>query len=101
MGETRRPYDLDVAPGVHLVRHAYTNCFVIEGDDGITLIDAGYPSTWPRVEACLRAISRSPQDIAGLILTHGHFDHVGFAASVRQRFGVRVWAHEGDRHLAG
>jgi hypothetical protein len=38
--------EFDVCPGVHAVVHAHTNCFMIEGDGGVTLVDAAYPSTW-------------------------------------------------------
>lgn len=86
----------DAAPGVHLVEHAYTNCVVVEGDDGVTVIDACFPKTWSTVAECLQQIGRSPEDIRGLIITHGHFDHVGFASHIQQRYGVRVWAHPAD-----
>ena len=33
----------DVAPGVHALVHGYTNSYVVEGEGGITLVDAGYP----------------------------------------------------------
>jgi len=85
----------DVVPGVHALVHGYTNCYVIEGVGGITLVDACYPSTWRMLETCLAQLSRSLQDIRGLIITHGHFDHVGFAARA-QRSGIPVWAHRDD-----
>jgi glyoxylase-like metal-dependent hydrolase (beta-lactamase superfamily II) len=90
----------DVCEGVHTVVHGDTNCYVIESDDGLTLVDAAYPSTWDLVQRCLDSLRRSTDDIRGLIITHGHFDHLGFAASVQQRFGVPVWVHPGDFPLA-
>ncbi len=91
---------LEVAPGVHAVEHASTNVFLVEDDDGITLVDAGYPSTWPRVLRALELVGRSVDDVRGLVLTHAHFDHVGFARQLRARYGVEVWAHAGDVALA-
>ena len=32
-----------VIEGVHVVPMGMANAFLIEGDDGLTLIDAGYP----------------------------------------------------------
>lgn len=92
--------DFDVSDGVHAIVHGHTNCFLIEGDDGVTLVDAAYPKTWPLVQRCLEAIQRSVEDIRGLIITHGHFDHLGFASLVKQRFGVAVWVHPGDFPIA-
>lgn len=92
--------ELDVAPGVHRIEHAYTNCYVITDDDGVTLVDAGFPSTGRAVIDCLAALGRSPADIRALLLTHGHFDHVGFARGLRASLGVPVWVHPDDRRLA-
>jgi glyoxylase-like metal-dependent hydrolase (beta-lactamase superfamily II) len=86
----------DVSPGVHAIVHGYTNCFVIEDDDGITLVDAAYSSTWRQVEECLAKMNRSPADIGGLLLTHGHFDHLGFASLIQRQYTVPVWAHPAD-----
>ena len=90
---------LEVCEGVHAVQHAHTNCYLVEGEDGVTLVDAGFPSTWDLVQRALKLIGRSVDDVRGLVLTHGHFDHVGFARHVQQRHGVEVWAHPGDFHL--
>jgi hypothetical protein len=32
-----------VIDGVHIVPMGFANAFLIEGDDGLTLIDAGFP----------------------------------------------------------
>ena len=89
-----------VADDVYVVEHAYTNCYVIVDDDAVTLVDACYPATWNTVRDGLASIGRSVSDVAALLLTHGHFDHVGFARSVQQRLGIPVWIHEDDRWLA-
>jgi transposase InsO family protein len=35
--------------------------------------------------------------VAALLLTHGHFDHVGFARRMREEVGVPAWAPAGER----
>jgi glyoxylase-like metal-dependent hydrolase (beta-lactamase superfamily II) len=87
---------LEVCAGVHAVEHAHTNCYLVEGDDGVTLVDAGFPATWDLVQRALRLIGRSVDDVRGLVLTHGHFDHVGFARRLQQEHGVEVWVHPAD-----
>lgn len=89
-----------VADDVYLVEHADTNCYVINDGDSVTLVDACYPSTWGAVRDGLASLGRSVSDVAALLLTHGHFDHVGFARELQSRFGVPVWIHEDDRWLA-
>lgn len=90
----------DVAEGIDLISHAHVNCYLIEDDDGVTLVDAGLPRMWPMVVEALEERGRRPVDIRGLVLTHGHFDHVGFARRVQRELGVPVFVHPRDEHLA-
>jgi glyoxylase-like metal-dependent hydrolase (beta-lactamase superfamily II) len=89
--------ETDVAPGVHRVEDDKTNWYIIEGDDrAITIVDAGVPRSWASLHAALGKIGRSTSDIQALVLTHAHFDHVGFAERARKELGVPVHVHEDD-----
>ncbi|GAA4473214.1 MBL fold metallo-hydrolase [Enteractinococcus fodinae] len=90
----------NVADGVHVLTRAKVNCYLIEDDDGVTLVDAGLPRMWAAVHEALRTIDRSVQDVRALILTHGHFDHVGFAARVQREWNVPIYVHHADAGLA-
>jgi glyoxylase-like metal-dependent hydrolase (beta-lactamase superfamily II) len=89
----------DVVPGVHLITHGHTNCYVVEGEDGVTLVDAAFAKTWAAVRQVLADIGRSASEIRGLVITHGHFDHVGFASRLQRSYGVEVWAGAADAYL--
>ena len=90
----------EVASGVFMVTHAHTNCYLVVDAGEVTIVDAGYPSTWELVRVTLEAIGLRVTDVAAVLLTHGHFDHVGFARFVQSRFAVPVLVHEADRWLA-
>ncbi|PFG40945.1 glyoxylase-like metal-dependent hydrolase (beta-lactamase superfamily II) [Georgenia soli] len=91
----------DVGKGVHRLEHAYVNCYLIEDDDGrLTVVDAGLPAFWPLLGQALQELGRRPGDVAALVLTHAHFDHVGVARRLQERLGVPVWAHEKEQYLA-
>ena len=90
----------EVAPGVHLVSHSYVNCYLVEDDDGVTLVDAGLPRVWYPLGLALRLLGRRPSDLRALVLTHAHFDHVGVARRLQDRFGVPVWATAEEQELA-
>ncbi|HLS25829.1 MAG TPA: MBL fold metallo-hydrolase [Beutenbergiaceae bacterium] len=90
----------EVAPGVHLVTHAHVNCYLIEDDDGLTLVDAGLPGHWRPLGLAIRAIGRRPADLRGVVLTHAHFDHVGLARRLQERFALPIWAAPEDHRLA-
>jgi glyoxylase-like metal-dependent hydrolase (beta-lactamase superfamily II) len=86
----------DVAPGVHRVEDAFTNWYLIEDDDGIAVVDAGIPRSWESLQEALTAIGRRLADVKALILTHAHFDHVGFAERARTELGIPVHVHQND-----
>jgi glyoxylase-like metal-dependent hydrolase (beta-lactamase superfamily II) len=90
----------DAAPGIHRVEDAHVNWFIVEADDGITLVDAGVPESWDSLHAALSELGRPAADVKALVLTHAHFDHVGFAERARTELGIPVYVHENDAPLA-
>jgi glyoxylase-like metal-dependent hydrolase (beta-lactamase superfamily II) len=85
---------------VYLIAMGMANAFLIEGDDGLALIDAGYPDMETIVFSTIRAIGRSPDQLKHLILTHGHPDHIGSAAAIVRQTGARTYMHPLDIAVA-
>ena len=48
-----------VIEGVHVVPMGTANAFLIEGNEGLTLIDAGYPGKEAAVFGAIRGLGRS------------------------------------------
>ena len=89
-----------VIKGVHIIPMGMANAFLIEGDDGLTLIDAGYPNKEAAVLAAIRALGRSPDQLKHLIFTHGHPDHIGSGAAIVRETGARTYMHPLDIPIA-
>lgn len=90
----------EVAPGIHRLVDSFTNLYLVDGGDrALTLVDAGVPGTWRVILAALRELGRRPDDIAAVVLTHAHFDHLGAAERARRELGIDVWVHEHDARL--
>jgi hypothetical protein len=53
-----------VIKGVHVVPMGFANAFLIEGDDGLTLIDAGFPHKEAVVFGAIRGLGRSPAQLS-------------------------------------
>jgi glyoxylase-like metal-dependent hydrolase (beta-lactamase superfamily II) len=83
--------------GIHWVEDSYTNYFLVEGDHGrVTLVDAGHSSSWNSFQDALRRIGKTSDDVDSIVLTHGHFDHVGFSERARRELDIPVYVHEND-----
>jgi glyoxylase-like metal-dependent hydrolase (beta-lactamase superfamily II) len=89
----------DAAPGIHRIEDNHTNFYLVEDGDRLTIVDAGIPPSWKSLHAALDQLGRTTGDIDALILTHGHFDHIGFAERARTELGLTVWVHENDLPL--
>ena len=93
-------FERNVVDGIHRLEHAATNVYLIEDDTGVTVVDAGLPATFRHVQSALAEIGRSSHDVRALIITHAHFDHIGFARRAHREWGVPVWVHAKDQFLA-
>jgi glyoxylase-like metal-dependent hydrolase (beta-lactamase superfamily II) len=86
----------NVAPGIHRIEDVYTNWYLVESDGSLLVVDAGVPSSWDSLHEALHELGRRPDEIRALVLTHGHFDHIGFAERARSDLGIPVHVHEDD-----
>lgn len=89
----------EVADGVHRIEYAATNCYFIDDPNGPVFVDAGLPRSWAEADQILGNLGYAWAEVAAVVLTHAHFDHLGFAARVHAA-GVDVWVHEADVPIA-
>lgn len=92
--------EAEVAPGVYRFGTARVNWYLVEADEGLTLIDAGLPGHWEQLVDGLGALDADLAVVDAVVLTHGHPDHIGFAERLRETAEVPVYVHEADRGLA-
>src|SRR5258705_8150677 len=85
-----------LGPHLHRVGNDIVAAYLVDTDEGVTVIDAGLPGHWRDLNAELASMGRSLHDIRGVILTHGDTDHLGFAERLRRDHGVPVYIHEAD-----
>ena len=85
-----------IIAGVHLVSTRSVNSYIIDGDEGVTLVDALLPNNADAISSALTAIGRSLVDVTAIVVTHSHSDHTGSAAAVKAASGAAVYASIGD-----
>jgi glyoxylase-like metal-dependent hydrolase (beta-lactamase superfamily II) len=88
------------AEGVHRISQAYVNFYLVEDDEGVTVVDSGLPAMWGALLDSLRSLGRGLENVQAVVLTHAHFDHLGLARRLRREHQVPVWVHPGDAFIA-
>jgi glyoxylase-like metal-dependent hydrolase (beta-lactamase superfamily II) len=68
------------------------NAFLVEEDDGYTLVDVGWASAPKAIEGFVRNL----KDIRRIVITHAHPDHVKGLAELKERTGATVFIHAAD-----
>lgn len=88
------------AERIHRVEDAYVNWFIVEDQGRLTIVDTGHPSSWRSLQSALAGLRFSVADIDAVVLTHAHFDHMGFAERARTELDIPVWVHEAEVSVA-
>lgn len=65
---------MSIAPEVHRIRRLIANAYLVEEEDGLTLVDTLIPGSGKRILAAAEKLGKPIRRIA---LTHAHGDHVG------------------------
>jgi glyoxylase-like metal-dependent hydrolase (beta-lactamase superfamily II) len=65
-----------VIEGVHVVPMGKANAFLIEGQDGLTLIDAGFPLKEAAVFEAISGLGHRSDEVKHRIFTHGRPEDV-------------------------
>ena len=74
------------------VGYLQTNCYIIFADEGCLVVDPG-----DEPKTILSAIGDRP--LTAILLTHGHFDHVGAVEELVAQTSCRVFLCEADLAL--
>ncbi len=80
-----------IVSGVYEVP-GYSRSYIIDGDEGVTLIDTGLPGRHRAIIDGLAAIGRSLANVRAIAVTHSHFDHVGGAAALKRETTAPLYA---------
>ena len=75
----------------------YTNCYLLKNKETGELIIVDPADCPEKIEMKISRMNGKP---GAVLLTHGHFDHIGAAEELRKRYGIRIYLPEKEEALA-
>ncbi len=90
---------LPITDQVYRIEDRFVNLYVLDLGK-IVLVDTGTKSAEPLIRSSLREIGKEVEDIAVLLLTHHHLDHVGTAGVWKHEARAQVNLHRDDAPVA-
>lgn len=79
------------------IRLEYANAQLVRHGDHAVLFDTGYGRNADALIEAIRSAGVEPRELDAIIVSHGHADHAGGAASLKERLGVPLLGGPGDR----
>lgn len=83
---------------VVLVKLGMVNAYIVK-QDGVILIDTGIPGSETAILDAMGKAGIAGRDLRLILVTHGHGDHAGSAARLREMTGAKVAIHEKDAEM--
>ena len=71
-----------------------TNCYILKNEGKALVIDPGYEP-----ETVLAHLRRENLTLEAILLTHGHFDHVGAVKELAAQADCRVYIHPAENTM--
>ena len=85
---------------LYFVGTTFVSVHLIDTEDGLVLIDSGYPQCLYLTLENIRKIGFNPYDIKHIVISHGHYDHLGGARAIAELTGAKTYLGRPDREYA-
>ena len=81
---------------IHPIKLGVGYCYIIQAD-GTIMIDGGSPGQAARFRKTMEALAIDPGSIGLIVITHGHWDHIGSAKAIKEMTCARIAMHEQEK----
>lgn len=85
-----------VAPNVYYVGNSWVGGYLVRTDEGLILIDTTMHAQLYLVFESIRQLGFDPRDIRMILVTHGHYDHIGAVRPIVEYTGAKVYMPKED-----
>ena len=85
-----------MSPQIYTIKLGVDQCYLI-GDKDWIMIDAGMSNQKKKLLKKLAGFGIKPEQIKLVIITHGHWDHIGSANDIKELTGAKIAMHENEK----
>jgi glyoxylase-like metal-dependent hydrolase (beta-lactamase superfamily II) len=90
----KRRTTFNVSKGVAGIKILFVNAYIVSNEDKTwVLVDAGLSGSAKRIKQAAEELFGENASPEAILLTHGHFDHVGALKELAEEWNVPVYAH--------
>lgn len=81
---------------IHPIQMGFDCCYLVQ-DKGVIVIDGGTPGKIKTFLKGIKKLSIKPEEIKLIVITHGHWDHIGSAKDMKEKTGAKIALHENEK----
>lgn len=87
-------YSEKALPNITMLKFTIVNAFIIEAETGWVLVDTGLENSYDFILKTSESLYGKESRPKSILLTHGHFDHIGCVKKLSEHWNVNVYAHD-------
>ena len=72
---------------------------IIKTDEGLIMIDTGYPDMYEQILDSMNCLGLDPKDICAIFHSHGHIDHFGATSRLVKLSGAKTYIGRADNDI--